>query len=165
MFLKATELLPEDVLVYPILVTCPGCKAKATVTAKNFSTMQWDAKDVRVVCASCGYYKELKDFPTQMITNSQGKKTPVYGYSVGIPFDPFFKIPLFLQTKCCGDVLWAYNSFHIEILKEYVATKLRKRSTSSNLNRSIASRLPQWIKSSGNREQVLKGLEALEKMV
>lgn len=165
MALRATELLPEELLTYPVLVSCSGCKAKASVIAKNFSVSKWLADDVRVVCAHCGYYKEFKDVPTLFTTNTMGAIKPVYGYSVGAPYDPFFHIPLYLQTKCCGETLWAYNSFHIELLKEYIGSKLRKRSNSTNLNRSLASRLPQWMKAASNREQVMRGLETLEKML
>jgi len=163
MILKATELLLEDVLVKPILVVCPACNQKASVIAKDFSASNWKPEQIRVVCSSCSYHKELKDFPTQIIKNSAGKTTPIFGYTMGATFDPFFRIPLYLQTKCSGELLWAYNEFHLEILEEYIAAKLRNRSSEAYLNRSIASRLPKWMTSSGNRVPLLKALSLLKK--
>lgn len=74
--------------------------------------------------------------------------------------DWYFRLPLWLQIECCGETLWAYNEKHLEFIERYVAAKLRVRTP--NTNKSLASRLPQWIKSAKNRNEVLRACEKLK---
>ncbi|MEW9532434.1 hypothetical protein AB0B72_28180, partial [Microbispora sp. NPDC049125] len=41
--------------------------------------------------------------------------------------DPFFGLHLWLQTPCCGNVLWAYNIRHLDLLEGYIGADLRER--------------------------------------
>ncbi len=79
---------------------------------------------------------------------------------IGGNFDWYFQEPLWLQTECCGETLWAYNEKHLEFIENYVAAKLRARIP--NQNRSLASRLPKWIKSAKNRDEILKAIGKLK---
>jgi hypothetical protein len=76
------------------------------------------------------------------------------------PYDPHFGFRLWLQTRCAGEVLWAYNAEHLGFLREYVSASLRERVP--NANGSLASRLPKWIKSAHNRTAVLRAARRLE---
>jgi hypothetical protein len=67
---------------------------------------------------------------------------------------------LWLRVNCCGHVLWAYNKQHLDFLEGYVTASLRERQP--NINQSLASRLPYWIKSTKNREQLIKGIQKLK---
>ena len=60
----------------------------------------------------------------------------------------------FLQINCCGENLWAYNLEHLDFIEKYVQAKIREREP--NVNKSLASRLPNWIKSKKNRNEILK---------
>ena len=84
------------------------------------------------------------------------------GIRLGVPHDPYFGIDLALQTGCCGETLWAYNEAHLDFLKHYVGAGLRERD--GNENRSLASRLPKWMKKAGNREAIAKAIARLEKV-
>ena len=78
--------------------------------------------------------------------------------------DDFFGLPLWLQTPCCGDVLWAYNAAHLEALEGYVSATLRTRRQDPDrgwANRSWTSRLPVWMKRARNRAAVAAGLKRL----
>jgi len=78
--------------------------------------------------------------------------------------DDYFERPLWLQTRCAGHVLWAYNREHLEFLEAFVRATLRERlkdGAGGWSNRSLASRLPKWIKSARNREAILRGLARL----
>ena len=66
---------------------------------------------------------------------------------------------MYLVTNCCGEELWAYNQEHLDFLEAYVAADLRERKP--NVNSSMASRLPKWMKDRKNRKDVLKGLQRL----
>ncbi|MGH1338261.1 MAG: hypothetical protein ACRBFS_19210 [Aureispira sp.] len=101
-----------------------------------------DFLDLTVTCMHCGYHKAFK------------------------PKDAWYKlVPItveledFLEIPCCGQTLWAMNVEHLDFLERYVEADLRGRLP--NLNRSLASRLPPWIKSSKNRQEILKGISRL----
>jgi len=81
------------------------------------------------------------------------------------PTDGYFGFDLWLKTSCVGHSLWAFNIKHLEFLESYVSAKLREREEGEKFgwhNSSLASRLPKWIKSSKNREALLKALNELK---
>ena len=100
-----------------------------------------------MVCPSCAYHKVCDG--TSITT----------GESV----DWYFRLPLWLQVPCCGEVLWAYNERHLIFLEEYVGSFLRERHP--NKNRSLASRLPSWMKEAQNRDAVLKCVGKLKQKI
>jgi hypothetical protein len=130
------------------LVVCPKCKSAAKVTSPETDSEKSADKlfaPRKVLCLSCLF----RD------TWNKGQ------LSIGGNFDWYFKLPLWLQISCCGETLWAYNYRHLQFLENYVAAKLRERKK-PNITRSTASRLPQWIKSAKNRDEVLKAIEKLK---
>lgn len=92
---------------------------------------------------------------------------------VGGSFDWYFRLPLWLQTPCCGKILWAYNREHLDFLESYIKAGLRERfplkvyETGLVMwrNKSLASRLPTWMKRAKNRDEVLRGIEKLRKKI
>ncbi|MFE1293090.1 hypothetical protein [Streptomyces sp. NPDC058751] len=74
--------------------------------------------------------------------------------------DPFFQQPLWLQTRCAGHILWAYNEGHVDELSAYVGARLRERG-GVRPTMSMFARLPAWMKAADNRAEVLAGLETL----
>jgi hypothetical protein len=79
------------------------------------------------------------------------------------PYDWYFGVPLWLQTRCCGDVLWVLNEEHLDFLEGYVGAKQRVKAGEEAIlrNSTMASRLPRWMKSAKNREEVLRGIGKL----
>ncbi len=65
----------------------------------------------------------------------------------------------YLQIECCGNKLWALNTEHLDFLEEYVESKLRERIP--NINKSLASRLPNWIKDKKNRKGILTAIKKM----
>ncbi|MFC7613831.1 hypothetical protein ACFQV2_09915 [Actinokineospora soli] len=72
----------------------------------------------------------------------------------GVP--RFRGLELWLQIPFRGHVLWAYHEEHLDFLERYVAAAVRERQP--NRNSSVASRLPAWIKSAKNRDDILRAL-------
>lgn len=123
------------------LVVCPKCEKQAKVLLienKVLNISQLLAAPRKLVCLNCGH------------NAVQNKMTA----SIGAAFDWYFRQPLWLQVPCCQNVLWAYNKRHLEFIEGYVSAKLRTRKP--NVNQSLASRLPQWIKDAKNRDEILK---------
>lgn len=74
--------------------------------------------------------------------------------------DPVFGLDLWFQRPFRGEVLWAYNVEHLAFLRDYVAADLRRRQPGRN--RSLASRLPAWIKAAKHRDALLTAIAELE---
>ncbi|RNI22058.1 hypothetical protein EFB08_23280 [Rufibacter latericius] len=68
-------------------------------------------------------------------------------------------LKLFLEVECCGHLLWAVNIDHLNFLESYVESSLRERIP--NINQSMASRLPNWIKDAKNRIPIHKCIKKL----
>ncbi|RNB88604.1 hypothetical protein EDM59_05675 [Brevibacillus nitrificans] len=122
-----------------VLVECPKCSGSAIATKSREEYPYF-----RVICMQCGLLPCSDNL-------SWGA-----GY--------FYDYQLWLRVNCCGHLLWAYNKQHLDFLEGYISSSLRERTP--NINQSLASRLPSWIKSSKNREQLVKGVRKLrEKLI
>jgi hypothetical protein len=121
------------------LVRCPRCETAATVE-------RLERAKARFTCTSCGLSKRCEE---QNWSRSYSRE----------PRDPFFGFALWLQTSCCGELLWAYNRAHLEFLRQYVTASLREREP--NHNSSAASRLPRWLKAAANRDEIVRCIERL----
>ena len=112
-----------------VLVECPRCNRCAKVTGNPYKT------NPKLVCEMCGLMGILP-------VASYGNSAEYCGLS------------LWLKIRCCGDTLWAYNMEHLDFLEKYVSATIREKVP--NINQSLASRLPNWIKSAKNRKSILK---------
>ncbi len=65
----------------------------------------------------------------------------------------------YLTIPCCGESLTAANIEYLDFLEGYVSATLRERVP--NLNKSVVSRLPQWIKDKHNRDEIVKCIKKL----
>lgn len=130
--------------------------AKATVKRKCGRCGRILAKTVRraaphpcklgVTCPGCSYTNYIP-----VIWRPDPKNEPC---------DPHFGYRLWLQTRCVGEILWAYNEEHLAFLRGYVGADLREREP--NANATLASRLPKWLQSAKNRDGVLRAVRRLE---
>ncbi|MEU4085264.1 hypothetical protein [Streptomyces aureus] len=139
-----------------VLVVCPRCGGRALViprpglsAPKYFSELLFQPR--RLACGGCG---AVADWTPEV----QG--AGLVGAVLGGTEDPFFQRPLWLQTRCVGRILWAYNEDHVDELSAYVGAHLRERGGARPTMAMIA-RLPAWMKRSDNRAEVLTGLETL----
>ncbi|MBC8065313.1 MAG: TFIIB-type zinc ribbon-containing protein [Chlorobia bacterium] len=128
------------------LVECPACNRPGTV---RFSREESSNGQAQFTCLSCGRidFKGLRSKPIVTI--------------LGAPVDPYFHIPLWLQSECCGEILWAYNRRHLDYMQEYVAAKLRDTGPSGR--RNLGNKLPKWMLLAKNRVEVLRTIERLAK--
>jgi hypothetical protein len=134
-----------EAFVDEILVECPTCGGCCVVkpdpSKKPERYPPYTPR--RAVCVGCGFSAE-----------HNARKL-----SMGGPYDWYFKYPLWLQTICNGEVLWALNRRHLDWLKDYVSAT--QRVDTKHVNGSIASKLPNWIKGKHERRDVLRCIERL----
>lgn len=115
-----------------VLVECPSCSSCARVVAE------------RGICPSCAW------------TALPSRK----GFAYGTPADPFLDLPLWLVTEVGGEVLWAFNAEHLDLLEAYVSATLRERDP-DRTRYTLVEKLPAWVKSAKNRDAVLAGITRL----
>ncbi len=142
------------------LVECPSCFERAMVINRN----EEGAPQVTFSCGHCGHSRAWES--KKVLSYSIRSQQPEAGLlCIGGPFDWYFHLPLWLRVSCCGETLWAYNAEHLNYLEEYVGAKLRERMKDQRFgwsNRSLPSRLPVWMKSAKNREEILKCIAKLK---
>jgi hypothetical protein len=79
----------------------------------------------------------------------------------GAAADPYFQLPLWLTTQCCGGhTLWALNGAHLDLLEVYVTARLRERGDVPG-SMSLVERLPAWVKSGRNRDEITRAIHRL----
>jgi hypothetical protein len=132
-----------------VLLVCPRCAGPATSTRIDPAARETGAPR-RLVCRRCGHTRE-------------SRAQAVAGLA-RVGHDDYFRLPLWLATPGCGELLWALNARHLEALEDYALAQPRERRRDRGhgwSNRSFASRLPKWIKSAKNRSEVEKALARL----
>lgn len=140
---RFTTFLPKS--DDPILVICPQCNSKALIFPDTEGT-------VKCICTKCSFYK------------NKSNKSRFFYWNKENPTDGYFGFNLWLQINCCGNSLWAFNNRHLNVLDSYINATLRERKTFKNQwcgNSSVVAKLPKWIKSHKNREQLIKAIQKL----
>ena len=139
-----------------MFVVCPRCGGRALVVprpdlpAPRYSS-ELLCQPRRLVCGVCG---AVADWEPEV------RGAGLVGGVLGGTEDPFFRRPLWLQTRCVGHILWAYNEEHVNELTAYVGARLREHGN-SHPTMAMFPRLPRWMKRADNRHEILAGLETL----
>jgi hypothetical protein len=108
----------------------------------------------RLTCGGCG---AVADWSPEV------RGAGLVGVVLAGSEDPFFQRPLWLQTRCVRQILWAYNEEPVVELSDHVGAQLRERG-GVRPTRAMFARLPTWMKRSDNRSEVLAGLETLREL-
>lgn len=139
-----------------VWVLCPRCQAP-TLSRCLEPNSTW-----RIACPHCSYTRTAsrrgRERSQPWWSGTWWTEYRKYNGAV----DPLFGLPLWLQVPCCGQVLWAYNTAHLNFLTAYIEATLRERQGSKGSHHSIAVRLPRWMKLARNREPLLKGIRQLQ---
>lgn len=156
----ASRFRPHDVQPSDeILVECPRCHRDAMIAPLPGQTVRHFGR--RLACHSCGFahdwhppkHNHYQKWGRRFWNSEEQRTTPVH------VTDPWFGATLWLQTPCCGHVLWARNASHLRYLRCYVEAPLREGFVNQS---SIGSRLPDWMITAKHRDEVLRGIERLE---
>ncbi|PNG23401.1 hypothetical protein C1J00_04140 [Streptomyces cahuitamycinicus] len=136
-----------------VLVRCPKCAGTAHV-APMAPVAGGGALSVftrrRLVCRACGLSRD-----------AVGGRLCLYR-GRGEAKDPYFGLPLWLQTEMRHGWLWAYNPEHLELIRQFVQAPLRERAPfDGQVRMTLVARLPTWIKSAKNREEVLRAIDRI----
>ncbi|MFC8722005.1 hypothetical protein, partial [Kitasatospora sp. NPDC057198] len=134
-----------------ILVVCPRCGGRALVAPppgvpapERYGQLLY--QEGRLTCRGCANSATWQ--PERRWDGA------LIGAEPGGSEDPFFRLPLWLQTRCAGRVLWAYDESHVEELAGYVGARLRERGPARPTG-SMFARIPAWMKRVDNRTELL----------
>lgn len=132
-----------------LLVVCPRCKKRAYLRWNQPPQMENKSGYHRLTCGHCGLVRD---------------QLAIHPYDIGAEIRGL-GIQLWLVHACCGEVLWAMNGRHLEFLIDWVGRSQRPRPMNEDgyVNRSLESRLPQWMLEARHRKEVLDGCESLKK--
>lgn len=126
---------------------CSNCAEKVNSYVENVKIK----KDlIKMKCPNC---KTTNPYKPRYIKKEWVYKSDGNG-------DPFLNLPLWLSGKVKKNILWAYNYEHLQYIKGYVQAKLRTRYNGDYS--TMVEKLPSWIKSEKNREDIIKRIEKLE---
>ena len=138
-----------------VLVHCPRCGERARVTQVppdpdapaavprkvigHPPPRTGPFADRRLVCGACAL---VRTWPV-----AGARRT----YVTGTDVDPWFREPLWLRAEVVGEVLWAYNARHLDVLDEYIGATLRTKDHTPGMIHTMVNRLPTWMKEARNR--------------
>jgi hypothetical protein len=134
-----------------ILVGCPRCGGRADVVQDAPAAQRSIFEPRRLICTRCAYHARTQ---SRAVVTAAARR--------GVWVDPYFGLPVYLQTATRLGVLFAYNPAHLDWLENFAGAELRERDIRPGcMNGSMASRLPRWIKLGKNRPTVLRAIEQL----
>ena len=139
-----------------VLVKCPHCGNQARSQSQSFFNntplSRETDKSRRFSCLSCG--------------SSRNWHWDTFGV-VHEPVDPFTGYDLWLQSRISQGVVYVYNEYHLDVLREFVSSGVRGPIgfPGGLRNRTYFSRLPAWIKAAGNRDTIVRELDKLERTI
>ncbi|MET7361829.1 hypothetical protein ABZS76_25740 [Streptomyces sp. NPDC005562] len=135
-----------------VLVRCPKCTgiahvAPAAIVGEASPSL---SAPRRLVCRACGVTR-----------HAAGGMSLFRG--TGEAVDPYFGLPLWLQTETRHGRVWAYNPEHLGLMRQFVQAPLRERPPwdSSGRKMTLVARLPAWIKNAKNRAEVLRAIDRI----
>lgn len=126
---------------------CPDCGTKWIHASKTYPNASNAGQDLQGKCPHCGKRNQVH---VEIFANKP------YDHSV----DPFLGLDLALKENTRHGVVWVYNASHLAELKLFIEAKVRE---DYNHGWSYFARLPTWIKTAKNRDEVLKALTKLER--
>ena len=165
-----------------ILVHCPNCREKAEIKKNGWG------KPAELFCSHCGLYKKEDRTYYNLHLNIhcpdcgnaidlQQKGVSVKRETIKVScsncdfvgdFKPkyieyhsnYIDAELWLKKDFKGELFFAYNYEHLDYLKQYIQAKIRERKDGTYT--TMVEKLPQFIKSAKNREDLLRIIHQLE---
>ncbi|WP_433454275.1 hypothetical protein ACQPXS_39405 [Streptomyces sp. CA-142005] len=139
-----------------LLVHCPRCDRIARVQRQPDPGERPLFAPRRLICRSCGLSRTWT-----------GRGVGLWAGSGGPAMDPYFGVRLWLQRETRHGRLWAYDLRHLDLIRRYAAAGLRERAPwyDTGQKTTLVARLPVWIKSAKNRDEVLRTVDRLRKSV
>lgn len=129
-----------------VWVVCPAC------TKKSIAKADYDKKQARLYCESCGYNKQVPT-ETSVLGVKENWEMAAHGY---------FNAKLWLQHPFKNDLFYAFNGEHLNYLEQYIAAGLREHKDRTHF--TLLEKLPKFYHEAKNRKTLLKIIEKLKQL-
>lgn len=115
-----------------VYVVCPICSGMAVIRCANESTLNLR----RMTCSQCAATRQ------------------------GLYLSPSMGLALWYSADTRHGTLYAFNAEHLDYIERYVQSLRRTVETEPGglRNRALHARLPLWVKSAKNRDEILKAI-------
>ncbi|GJH41240.1 hypothetical protein RCZ04_17900 [Capnocytophaga sp. HP1101] len=146
------EKRDEDLELFACVVklNCPNC---GTPIEEKQGGLK-EKKDLcQVKCPECG-----EEYLIKPQYQTYRKPNPIAPN--GLKCDSTFGLPYFFQENVRGNLFWARNMSHLQVMEDYIASDLRERN-----GMTMVAKLPTFVKSKKNRELILKILRKWQEKV
>lgn len=127
---------------------CPDCLE--SLDLNSIKPLKKIPEYINITCESCHSVNKI----------NENWEPEIVKYQTSGIVDPAFGLPLWYQDEIRGNIFWAYNRVHLLEIKAYVEAKLRERTT-DRFKMTMVERLPDFIKSSKNRDLILKCIDKM----
>ena len=138
-----------------VLVECPRCGQCASHQPIHASKEVFDMfLPRRLTCGHCGLVRDWQNTTIQRMGNSIPAR------------DDYFHEILWVRGMCHSKEIWAYNWRHLDLIEKYVSATHRVQLQDQDrgwANRTFLNRLPKWIASAKNRDEVLRTIERIRR--
>lgn len=113
------------------------------------------------VCPRCdGCARVVSTYDGRYLACTRRLHCPACG---AVKDDP--QVRLWLRTDCCGHVLWATSAEHLALIEDWVRSPLRERLRLHLGDRRLLARLPRWLMLARHRDEVLRAITHLKRML
>lgn len=130
---------------------CSMCSKKAErIIMPNIKTPKDNLFIDNSICLKCNNIIKNQDIETIFYKTNNSNLEKYLNYN------------LWLQGDIKGNIFWAYNYEHLNHLKNFIEAKIREK-IEERYFMTITEKLPKFIKSSKNRDRLLKLIEELER--
>jgi transposase-like protein len=168
---KATLLTPNENLSEPEL-KCSNCYySKTGFEYSTFSNIQ------KIVCEKCNSIFNIETKDLLRTVKKTNCKCPdcEHQNQVEVEFDlyknggmynqqtkdQYFGLDFWYMTNFKSNSFWAYNLDHLNEIEYYVSAKKRKRHLVEY--QSMVEKLPKWVSSKKNRDEILNAITKLKR--
>ena len=148
----------------PVQVVCPRCGDRGRVYPLRFARNVYETGGL-YLCDSCELAITGFD-PVATFLQDDDRA----------PLDAVFRLPLWMQTPCCGHLLWAFNLRHLQLLIEAVGQPLAEgvpgsgvsavaefgRAACQTMELMRLTGLPAWVRAAEHRAAVIVSLNRLK---
>ena len=127
---------------------CSNCNSKINLTIPYVNEKK---EKIAIRCKTCGITQDYKprNISQEWMFENSGKV-----------IENYFGLPLWINSSFRNYTFWAFNYEHLEYLKGYISADLRERNNRTHW--TMVEKLPDWMKSSKNREKLIKLINELE---
>ncbi len=130
-------------------IVCENCDSIFDLETKNLPKR---VKKANCKCPDCNHQNQVE------VKFDLYKKGGMYNQQAK---DQYFGLDFWYKTNFKNNCFWAYNLEHLNEIEEYVTAGVRKRHLGEY--QSMIEKLPKWISSKKNREELLKTIDKLKK--